>query len=238
VHLFSFSDNAFMSGMNKLIKEILKSIGANISGVATMINYGTAAVSVAMASPIFATISAPVGIICTLLSTSAGFADTMRSDAETEYSKILASKEIDKCVNMSYLGGCIGLYTAYACHEVEQPEDRRDVWNTYKKNYNGKTDAKARREGYATQDTTLKYGNMDKNKLGQGYSYSITAIDSVDTIQRLKNFTGEYYLYALALVGLDGSGFRGRISYISDNREEKIIDEYGVLYLGDLFKKN
>ena len=49
---------------------------------------------------------------------------------------------------------------------------------------------------------------------------------------------GEYYLYALALVGLDGSRFSGRISYISDNGEEKIIDEYGVLYFGDLFKKN
>ena len=48
---------------------------------------------------------------------------------------------------------------------------------------------------------------------------------------------GEYYLYALALVGLDGSGFSGRITYKSDNGEEKIIYEYGVLYLGDLFEK-
>ena len=48
---------------------------------------------------------------------------------------------------------------------------------------------------------------------------------------------GEYYLYALSVVGLDGTGFSGRITYESDNGEEKIIDEYGVLYLGDLFKK-
>ena len=48
---------------------------------------------------------------------------------------------------------------------------------------------------------------------------------------------GEYYLYALSLVGLDGTGFSGRITYESDNGEEKIIDEYGVLYLGDLFEK-
>ena len=47
----------------------------------------------------------------------------------------------------------------------------------------------------------------------------------------------EYYLYALSVVGLDGTGFSGRITYESDNGEEKIIDEYGVLYLGDLFKK-
>ena len=47
----------------------------------------------------------------------------------------------------------------------------------------------------------------------------------------------EYYLYALSVVGLDGTGFSGRITYKSDNGEEKIIYEYGVLYLGDLFQK-
>ena len=176
----------------------------------------------------------------------------------------------------------------YACHEIAQPEDKMDVWDTYKKNYKGKKDAKARMEGYATPDTTLKDRNVIKQKLGQGYSYSISIIDSKDTIQRLKNFNdnmkhirisgengagipippktiseaekmdefqeinnldelitymhkltknGEYYLYALSVVGLDGTGFSGRITYESDNGEEKIIDEYGVLYLGYLFKK-
>ena len=48
---------------------------------------------------------------------------------------------------------------------------------------------------------------------------------------------GEYYLYALYVVGLDGTGFSGRITYKSDTGEEKIIYEYGVLYLGDLFEK-
>ncbi|WP_290651845.1 hypothetical protein [Lachnoanaerobaculum sp.] len=178
----------------------------------------------------------------------------------------------------------------YECHEIAQPEDKMDVWDTYKKNYKGKKDAKARMEGYATPDTTLKDRNVIKQKLGQGYSYSISIIDSKDTIQRLKNFNDnmkhirisgengagipippktiseveemaefkemknleelieymhrltanknkEYYLYALSVVGLDGTGFSGRITYESDNGEEKIIDEYGVLYLGDLFKK-
>ena len=176
----------------------------------------------------------------------------------------------------------------YECHEIAQPEDKMDVWDTYKKNYKGKKDAKARMEGYATPDTTLKDRNVIKQKLGQGYSYSISIIDSKDTIQRLKNFNdnmkhirisgengagipippktiseaekmdefqeinnldelitymhkltknGEYYLYALSVVGLDGTGFSGRITYKSENGAGKIIDEYGVLYLGDLFKK-
>ena len=63
-----------------------------------------------------------------------------------------------------------------------------DAGDTYKKNYNGKIDAKARKEGYATQDTTSKGEDVVKRKLGESYSYSISVIDAKDTIQRLKNF--------------------------------------------------
>ena len=78
---------------------------------------------------------------------------------------------------------------------------------------------------------------------------TISEVEKMDEFQEIKNLdelitymhkltkNGEYYLYALALVGLDGSGFSGRITYKSDNGEEKIIYEYGVLYLGDLFQK-
>ena len=66
----------------------------------------------------------------------------------------------------------------------------------------------------------------------------IKNLDELIAYMHKSTKNGEYYLYALALVGLDGSGFNGRISYVTDNGEEKIIDEYGVLYLGDLFKKN
>ena len=47
---------------------------------------------------------------------------------------------------------------------------------------------------------------------------------------------GEYYLYALSLVGLEGSEFNGRITYISDNGEEKILRDSGRLSLFDLFE--
>ena len=161
------------------------------------------------------------------------------------------------------------------------------AWDTYKNNYKGKTDVKARKEGYATQDTTSKGEDVVKRKLVQSYSYSISVIDAKDTIQRLKNFNdnmmhirisgengagipippktisegegmeefkeiknleelvnymhkvtknGEYYLYALYLVGLDGPGFNGRITYISDNGEEKILRDSGRLSLFDLFE--
>nr|DAO32888.1 MAG TPA: hypothetical protein [Caudoviricetes sp.] len=48
---------------------------------------------------------------------------------------------------------------------------------------------------------------------------------------------GEYYLYALSLVGLDGSGSNGKITYLSDNGEEKILRDSGRLSLFDLFEK-
>ena len=78
---------------------------------------------------------------------------------------------------------------------------------------------------------------------------TISEVEKMEEFQEIKNLdelttymhkltkNGEYYLYALSVVGLDGTGFSGRITYESDNGEEKIIDEYGVLYLGDLFKK-
>ena len=78
---------------------------------------------------------------------------------------------------------------------------------------------------------------------------TISEAEKMDEFQEIKNLdelitymhkltkNGEYYLYVLSVVGLDGTGFSGRITYKSDNGEEKIIYEYGVLYLGDLFQK-
>ena len=37
---------------------------------------------------------------------------------------------------------------------------------------------------------------------------------------------------------LDGTGYNGKIIYIMDNGEEKVLREDGVLYLGDLFVDN
>ena len=65
----------------------------------------------------------------------------------------------------------------------------------------------------------------------------IKSLDELTTYMHKLTKNGEYYLYALSVVGLDGTGFSGRITYESDNGEEKIIYEYGVLYLGDLFQK-
>ena len=65
----------------------------------------------------------------------------------------------------------------------------------------------------------------------------IKNLDELTTYMHKLTKNGEYYLYALYVVGLDGTGFSGRITYKSDTGEEKIIYEYGVLYLGDLFQK-
>ena len=94
-----------------------------------------------------------------------------------------------------------------------------DAWDTYKKNYNGKTGAKARKEGYATPDTIFKYRNMVKQKLGQGYSYSISVIDSKDTIQRLKNFNDN--MMHIRISGGSGAGIPIPLKNISEGEEWK-----------------
>ena len=72
---------------------------------------------------------------------------------------------------------------------------------------------------------------------GMDEFHEIMNLDELIAYMHKLTKDGEYYLYALSVVGLDGSGFSGRITYKSDNGEEKIIYEYGVLYLGDLFEK-
>ena len=77
---------------------------------------------------------------------------------------------------------------------------------------------------------------------------TISEGEGMEEFKEIKNFeelvnymhkvtkNGEYYLYALSLVGLEGSGFNGRITYISDNGEEKILRDSGRLSLFDLFE--
>lgn len=78
---------------------------------------------------------------------------------------------------------------------------------------------------------------------------TISEGEGMDEFQEIKNLdelitymhkltkNGEYYLNALSVVGLDGTGFSGRITYKSDNGEEKILRDSGRLSLFDLFEK-
>lgn len=102
-----------------------------------------------MANLIFSLISAPVGIICTVTAITAGLIDADRSDSETEYSKVLVIKSINECINMSRLSSCLGLYTAHAIHEIEQPADNSYAWSEYEGSYKGKKDQKAKNTGFA-----------------------------------------------------------------------------------------
>ena len=49
----------------------------------------------------------------------------------------------------------------------------------------------------------------------------IKNLDKLMTYMHKLTKNGEYYLYALSVVGLDGTGFGGRITYKSDNGAEK-----------------
>ena len=188
VHIFASSSNNSKKNMREFIKALSESIGASISAPITAINYGTALVSIMMANPIFSLISAPVGIICTILGTSAGFIDSERSDSETEYSKVLAIKSINDCINMSFLSSCLGLYIAHAIYEIEQPADNDYAWSEHESRYKGKTDQKARDSGFATKDKSISNKEEGKKTLGLGYNYSISVIDGANTRNRLKNF--------------------------------------------------
>ena len=202
VHLFAASEGKISSGDYAFQEEVSKCIGANISGLATIISYGTAAVSLAMANPIFAAISAPVGIICTLLSTSVGVADAMRADKEIEYNRVLANKANIQNTHISNIVKCIGGYIAYACFEKIQPEDNKRLWDIYKLEYKEYTDQEARKKGYATKE---RISNFSLNtSLFIGENYSISVLDGENTLKRLENFNNN--MKNIRIGGKDGFG--------------------------------
>ena len=49
------------------------------------------------------------------------------------------------------------------------------------------------------------------------------------------NKDGVYYLYALEIIGLDGTGFDGRITFDMGDGTENVIHESGRIYVGNLF---
>ena len=202
VHLFAASEGKISSGDYAFQEEVSKCVGANISGLATIISYGTAAVSLAMANPIFAAISAPVGIICTLLSTSVGVADAMRADKEIEYNRVLANKVNIQNTHISNIVKCIGGYIAYACFEKIQPEDNKRLWDIYKLEYKKYTDQEARKKGYATKE---RISNFSLNtSLFIGENYSISVLDGENTLKRLENFNNN--MKNIRIGGKDGFG--------------------------------
>lgn len=63
----------------------------------------------------------------------------------------------------------------------------------------------------------------------------IKDLDELLTYMRKLTKDGEYYLYALAIIGLDGSSFNGRITFDMGNGTENVIHESGRISIGELF---
>lgn len=74
---------------------------------------------------------------------------------------------------------------------------------------------------------------------GEGMEEFIGVKNLDELIEYMHKLTneGEYYLDALSLIGLDGSGYDGKIIYLYDNGEEKILRNLGRMSLFDLFEK-
>jgi len=127
-----------------------------------------------------------------------------------------------------YIAGKTDKFGSYRFIDVEYTQERIKNFNDNMKHIriSGENGA-----GIPIPPKTISEGE------GMEEFEEIKNLEELVTYMHKLTKNGEYYLYALALVGLDGSGFSGRITYKSDNGEEKIIYEYGVLYLGDLFEK-
>jgi len=63
----------------------------------------------------------------------------------------------------------------------------------------------------------------------------IKDLDELLTYMRKLTKDGEYYLYALAIIGLDGSSFNGRITFDMGDGTENVIHESGTIGIRELF---
>ena len=63
----------------------------------------------------------------------------------------------------------------------------------------------------------------------------IKNLDELITYMHKLTKNGEYYLYALSLIGLDGSGLNGRITFDMGDGTENVIHESGRISIGELF---
>ena len=76
---------------------------------------------------------------------------------------------------------------------------------------------------------------------------TISEVEKMEEFQEIKNLdelttymhkltkNGEYYLYALSVIGLDGSGLNGRITFDMGDGTENVIHESGTMGIRELF---
>ena len=63
----------------------------------------------------------------------------------------------------------------------------------------------------------------------------IKNLDELTTYMHKLTKNGEYYLYALSVIGLDGSGLNGRITFDMGDGTENVIHESGTIGIRELF---
>ena len=63
----------------------------------------------------------------------------------------------------------------------------------------------------------------------------INNLDELITYMHKLTKNGEYYLYALSVIGLDGSGLNGRITFDMGDGTENVIHESGTIGIRELF---
>ena len=63
----------------------------------------------------------------------------------------------------------------------------------------------------------------------------IKSLDELTTYMHKLTKNGEYYLYALSVIGLDGSGLNGRITFDMGDGTENVIHESGTIGIRELF---
>ena len=182
-------DNKFDS-IRAISEKMNKSTKAKSSGEATVITWGTAAISILLVTPALSTLpfAGPLGLACTVTGLATGVVDADRIDKETMINNKLYLDANDENINVIRMGECMSLYTAITLRTTPILKKDESTWQDYKRELNNrKSDSKSKGE-FTPDEKNIIVNNIRTGTLGNNYSYYVSVFDSYNTNEMIKNF--------------------------------------------------
>jgi len=154
-------DNKFDS-IRAISEKMKESTKAKSSGEATVITWGTAAISILLATPVLSTLpfAGPLGLACTVTGLATGVVDADRIDKETMINNKLYLDANDENINVIRMGECMSLYTAITLRTTPILKKDESTWQDYKRELNNrKSDSKSKGE-FTPDEKNIIVNNM------------------------------------------------------------------------------
>ena len=182
-------DNKFDS-IRAISEKMKESTKVKSSGEATVITWGTAAISILLVTPALSTLpfAGPLGLACTVTGLATGVGDADRIDKETMINNQMYLDANDENINVIRMSECMSLYTAITLRTTPILKKNESTWQDYKRALNNrKLDSKSKGK-FKPDEKNIIVNNLRTATLGNNYIYYVSIFDSYYTNELIKNF--------------------------------------------------